>query len=735
MAKSGGGPKKVLYTLATARRIGLLNSARALTSSNTCKACGLGMGGQRGGMTNELGEFPSVCNKSVQAQSTDIQRPIPSELFTHSLSELGELSAHDLEHLGRLGRPLLKAAGASRFTETDWDEALDKVAEAFAASPPSRSFFYSSGRSSNEAGFVLQLLARLYGTNNVSNCSYYCHQATSEALENTIGTGTATVELEDLAGCDLFFLIGANPASNHPRLLHKLIELRRRGGAVVVINPLREAGLVRFSAPKMASSLLKGGDDVASLYLQPRAGTDAAVFCAIAKALDEIGAVDGAFVGEHTKGFDGFIGQVRARGWEELRSISGIDNGQIRQVAQLYARSKNAIFAWGMGMTHHLHGVHNIEWISNLALMRGMVGQPGAGLLPLRGHSNVQGIGTIGVKPVLPEAVFRRLQDEFGVDLPTTRGMHTLACLEAAHAGHIDVAMLMGGNLYEATPDRAFSAQALDRIGTKIYLTTTLNRGHVEGVGSGLAIILPVCARDEEPEPTTQESMFNYVRLSDGGIERIATVRSESSILADIGARLLPDSPVDFVAFRGHQKIREAISRVVPGMEELADIDVARREFHVRGRLLHKPEFRTTDGKASFVAGSAGSVAQSHGRPFTLMSIRSEGQFNSIIYEEQDSYRGVDSRWTLLMNLQDALELGSGEGGYVDVTSDRGVMKRLIVKLVDVPRGTVAAYYPEANVLTSKACDPRSHTPAFKSVPVTITVHQKEPVRMIPEAF
>ena len=266
MTVSGGGAKKVLYTLATARRIGLLDSAKALSAKNTCKACGLGMGGQMGGMTNERGEYPSVCNKSIQAQSTDIQPAIPTEVFQHSLAELSELSAFELEHLGRLGQPLLKGPDASKFEEVSWPEALARCADRLKTTAPERSFFYSSGRSSNEAGFLLQLLARLYGTNNVTNCSYYCHQATSEALDSTIGTGTSTVELSDLEGCDLFFLIGANPASNHPRLLHKLIELRRRGGAVVVINPLRENGLVRFAAPKMLSSMIKGGDEIASEY-------------------------------------------------------------------------------------------------------------------------------------------------------------------------------------------------------------------------------------------------------------------------------------------------------------------------------------------------------------------------------------------------------------------------------------------------------------------------------------
>src|SRR5690606_19513520 len=260
----GGGAKKILHTLANVRRMGLRNSAKALNSKNTCKACGLGMGGQLGGMTDESGDFPSVCNKSIQAQSTDIQAPIPVEVFRHSLAEFRELSGRELEHLGRLDTPLYKPADSNHFRPIGWDEAIALAAARFATVAPARSFFYSSGRSSNEAGFVLQLLARLYGTNNVNNCSYYCHQATGVGLDNSIGTGTATVELEDLDGCDLIFVNGANPASIHPRFIYKLKNCTERGGRVVVINPAREPGLVRFALPKSAKSLIAGGSQIAT---------------------------------------------------------------------------------------------------------------------------------------------------------------------------------------------------------------------------------------------------------------------------------------------------------------------------------------------------------------------------------------------------------------------------------------------------------------------------------------
>ena len=712
----GGGPKKVLYTLSTIGRIGVGKAAKALTAKNTCKACAYGMGGQKGGMTNELGEFPSVCNKSVQAQSTDIQPPIPLQIFEHTISDLAELSGREMEQLGRLGTPLFRRAGSDRFEPLDWEAALDHAAHRLAETNPQRTFFYSSGRSSNEAGFLFQLLARAYGTNNVNNCSYYCHQATSEGLATTIGKGTATVELEDLTGADLIFVIGANPSSNHPRFIHMLKNCRERGGQVIVINPAKEPGLVKFAVPKSPMSMLKGGSEIASDYLQPRIGSDIALFKGLAKAVLEEGTEDRAFIAAHAADFDAFRADIEATGWEEITAACGLSREEIGRVAAAYGRAKNAVFAWGMGMTHHVHGVANVEAIANLALLRGMIGKRFAGLLPLRGHSNVQGIGTIGVKPVLAKDVLRRMEEVFGVTFPEEKGLDTMACLGRAEAGEIDAAVIMGGNLWAATPDTAFASRALGSIGFKLFLTTTLNQGHVHGLGEGEVMILPVTARDEEWEPTTQESMFNFVRLSDGGIERIATVRPESWILGQIGKRLLPDSPIDFTAFSAHARLRDAIAAIVPGMEQLADIDVAKREFHIRNRVLHAPEFGTIDGKAHFVVTP---IPAAQPGKLMLASVRSEGQFNSIIYEETDSYRGKAGRRSVFLSAEDMAARGIAEGQPIVVRSEVGEMQG-VATLFDLPAGSVLAYYPEANVLVGTAVDPRSKTPAFKSVPVEI---------------
>jgi anaerobic selenocysteine-containing dehydrogenase len=348
-------------------------------------------------------------------------------------------------------------------------------------------------------------------------------------------------------------------------------------------------------------------------------------------------------------------------------------------------------------------------------LLRGQIGRPGAGRLPLRGHSNVQGIGTIGVKPVLGKDVLAAMERAFGMTLPTGKGFDTMAAMQAADAGKIDAAIIMGGNLFQATPDSKWARAAFDRIGFKLFLTTTINRGHIEGVDSGESLILPVTARDEEWQPTTQESMFNYVRLSDGGIDRLDNVRPEVAILAELAMRMLPDSPIDWSAFQQHKTIREAIAKIVPGMEPLADIDEAKREFHIANRLMHTPVFHTADGKAHFVTRP---TPTPHSAPLMLTTVRSEGQFNTIIYERTDSYRGGADRWTVMLCAADITAHGLTDGSKANLCSANGRMEGVTIKAFDLAKGSVMAYYPEANVLTGTAVDPRSKTPSFKATPV-----------------
>ncbi len=434
----------------------------------------------------------------------------------------------------------------------------------------------------------------------------------------------------------------------------------------------------------------------------------------------EQGAADGEFISRHTEGFEAYADDLADTGWPEVEAATGIARAEIERVAAIYAGADNAVFAWGMGLTHHLNGVDNVESVANLALLRGMVGKRYAGLLPLRGHSNVQGIGTIGVKPVLPEDVLQRMESAFGVRFPQASGLDTMAALQAAHRGEIDGAVVMGGNLYGATPRSGWAQEALARVGFKMFMTTTLNRGHLYGLGEGEALILPVTARDEEWEPTTQESMFNFVRLSDGGIERLSEVRPETWILCELAQRLLPDSPVPFEALRAHANIREAIAAAVPGMEELASIDVARREFHVSGRILHEPAFRTESGRGRFLVRAIASPASDEAYPFTLSTVRSEGQFNTIVYEDEDVYRQTKHRWCVMMCPDDMARLSLQPGDRVTVRSPQGTMHGAAVEPFDLPAGSLMAYFPEANVLTGTAVDPRSKTPSFKATPVSV---------------
>ena len=719
----GGGVKKILHTLNILRQIGVRNSAQALSSKNACKGCGMGMGGQGGALTNELGEFVALCPSNAQTQTSDNQQAIPNEVFSHRLEDFKKLSAREIASLGRLNTPLIKRAGSDQYQPCSWADALRFTGDRLLNCAPERSFFYASGRSSNEAGFVLQLFARLFGTNNVSNCTYYCHQASSDGLANTLGTTTATLSLEDLNGSDFVFVIGANPAANHPRFMQQLRGCRKRGGEVVVINPAKEPGLLRYASARSAKFLLSGGRTIASHYLQPRVGTDLALLTAIGKAVLELRGEDTNFIESFTQNFFDYQSQLLQSEWVELCNICGVSKQQIFRVAKAYCKAKRAVFAWGMGVTQHQNGVDNIEAIVNLALLRGMVGKPFSGLMPLRGHSNVQGLDTVGVLPQLPASVQQKLEHHFKITLPSNRGLDTLASMEAAHRGDIDCALLMGGNLYEASPDSRWAETALNNIGFKCFLTTTLNKGHVHGVDAGDAVIFPVTARDEEWHATTQESLFNYVRLSDGGIQRLDNVRPETIVLCDLANRSIDHCPIDFHSFKSHANVREAIAKIVPGMEQLADIETSKHEFHIGNRLLHKPKFNTPTKRASFTRHYWDpSLLANKQFPFRLTSVRSTGQFNSVVYEEGDSYRGIDKRWVVLLNPKDISNAELNPGDLVHLHSPYGTMRDVEIQPFALPSGNAMAYYPEANMLTGRERDPRSQTPAFKSVAVAIEV-------------
>src|SRR5919197_715475 len=574
------------------------------------------------------------------------------------------LGSAELERLGRLAFPFVAADGDAHFRRVSWAEALDRAGAALRAAPPDQVFFYSSGRASNEAAFLMQLVARAYGTANIHNCSFYCHNASSVALSQVYGSGTASITLEDLAQADLVLLAGANPASNHPRLVGQLVRLRRRGGKVIVVNPLRELGLLRFRVPSDWRSMLRGST-VSDLYLQPHVGADVALFKALLKGVVETGAVDRAFVAEHTSGWEA---DMAASPWDELVGRAGVPRAEIDRAVGLLAGARRGVFCWAMGLTHHAHGVDNVLALANLALARGWLGRPGCGLLPIRGHSNVQGVGSCGMTPALKQAFAARLEELYGIRVVPGVGQDTYSSMVAAAEGRIQACVLLGGNLFASNPDRAWTAAALRRIPTSISITTKLNEGHVHGRGR-TAIILPALARDEEAQATTQESMFNFVRLSEGGTPAVAgEMRSEVEVIASLAELILPPGRFDWSALRSHRRLREEMAKVVPGFGALARIDQTRQEFTIAGRTFHEPHFATPDGRARFHPTRLPDFAPAPGE-LRLMTLRSEGQFNTVVYEEED-----------------------------------------------IRRGNLAMYYPEANALVPRRVDGRSKTPAFKSV-------------------
>ena len=719
--RSAGGWHSILYSLKKAHEVGgVVRLVRALRTQNACKTCALGMGGQRGGMVNEAGHFPEVCKKSIQAMAADMQGRIPPKLFENNdFDRLTRWTPRELESAGRIAEPLYAGAGDRVYRAIGWDEAIERAAGAMRDTPPDESFFYFSGRSSNEAGFLLQLVARLYGTNNVNNCSFFCHQASGVGLSSVTGSGTATVTLEDLDRCDLIVLIGGNPASNHPRFMRSLMHVRRRGGKVIVINPMRELGLVRFKVPSDVRSMLFGSR-IADEYLMANIGGDIALLSGLAKAVLEAGGEYRAFLENSCEGWETLKEHLVGLSWESLAKASGVDVEDMRRVATVVSQSQRTIYCWTMGITHHEHGVQNVQAITNLALLRGMVGKPGAGLLPLRGHSNVQGIGSIGGVPNLKQRVLEAMDSRFGVTLPTETGLDTLACVHKADAGSVRFAWHLGGNLYGSCPDSAFARRALAKIGMTVFLSTTLNTGHVLGRGRE-SLILPVRARDEEDQATTQESMFNFVRLSDGGKPRLEGPRSEVQVIAQIARRALGDEcPIDLKALEEHANLRQAISAIIPGYEKIGEIDRTRKEFRVDGRTFHEPRFATPSGRAMLHAVSLPTDPPLADDELRLMTIRSEGQFNTVVYEEEDVYRGQDRRDVILMSPTDIERLGLASNDRVTVTSEVGSMIDIFVRPFDICPGNAAMYYPEANVLVPQRVDGASRTPAFKNIRVRI---------------
>ena len=682
-------------------------------------------------------EFCENGAKHVADEATT-KRVTPDFFREHSIKQLSEQSDVWLNARGRLTRPMILRRGSEHYEETSWEDAFKLIAsELNALASPDEALFYTSGRASNEAAFLYQLFVRQFGTNNLPDCSNMCHESSGTGLTRTIGVGKGTVTLDDFDRADAVFVVGQNPGTNHPRMLSTLQRAARRGCRIVHVNPLPEAGLVRFKHPQEVAGWVGAGTPLASLFLQVRINGDVALLKGIAKEVLEEEArrpgevLDHEFIREHTNGFGAYAAALRDVGWGEIEEQSGISRGQIREAARVFVESDRTIICWAMGLTQHRNAVANVEEIVNLLLLRGQIGKAGAGACPVRGHSNVQGDRTMGIWERPTEAFLDNLAREFNFDPPRHHGFDTVNAIRAMHEGKACVFFALGGNFLSATPDTEFTAEALRRTRLTVHVSTKLNRAHL--VTGEQALIFPCLGRTERDlqaggeQFVSCENSMGVVQASRGNLEPASEqLLSEVQIVARLAeATLGARSNVNWTELAGdYDLIRAAIERTIPGFD-----DYNRRVREPGGfylpNLARQREFKTASGKAEFTVHPLTRHQLAPGE-FLMMTVRSHDQFNTTVYSLDDRYRGVrNERRVVFLNADDAREQGLKEGDAVDLVSRfdgrERVARNFAVVPYPIPRRCCAAYFPEANVLVPIGhVAERSNTPASKSVVITL---------------
>lgn len=679
------------------------------------------------------------CESGAKAIAHEATKSRADRAFfaEHSLADLRGRTDQWLTSSGRLTEPMVKQPGALHFEPISWEDALGTVAASLRSSTsPDAAIFYTSGRTSNEAAFVYQLLARCFGTNNLPDCSNLCHEPTSVALEEAIGIGKGSVRLADFVQADLIVIAGQNPGSNHPRMLTTLEAAKAAGARIIAINPLREAGLVRFKNPQTLKGIAGRGTKLADLHLAVRLGGDQALFQLWCKWLLESGdiaaGIDREFLESSTSGLPALAAHLSGVDEGDLLERAGLDRESAQAGLAMVAGARRMIVCWAMGITHHVHAVDTIREIVNLALLGGHIGRAGAGLCPVRGHSNVQGDRTMGVFERPTPALLDAMEREFGLPMPRKDGLDSVAAISAMATGAACVFVGLGGNLARAAPDTALVEAAFSSLAMNVGIATTLNRTHL--LSDGLTVLLPTLGRTDVdmglsgPRTVSVEDSMGMVHGSTGVLRPPSDhVRSEVTILAGLGTRLFNDEhPVAWSRFGvDYDVIRDHISRVVPGFTDFS----ARLGDHGGFELPHAPrdrrEFDTASGRAQFGITHVRSVPTD---ALLLQTMRSHDQFNTSVYTSNDRYRSISGeRDVLFMSATDLRRLGLQNGQRVDVVTDLpGPERRLRnQRLIEFPTppGSAAAYFPEANVLV-----PLDHhgtivsTPGYKSVPVRLEV-------------
>ncbi|MBL7500088.1 FdhF/YdeP family oxidoreductase [Frankia sp. CNm7] len=713
-------------------------------------------------------EFCENGAKAVAEEAT-LRRVTAAFFAEHSLTDLAGRSGYWLGQQGRLVEPMVRRAGSEHYVPVSWDEAFEIIATELAGlASPDEAVFYTSGRTSNEAAFLYQLFARAYGTNNLPDCSNLCHESSGAALNETIGIGKGSVTLEDLEMADLVLVVGQNPGTNHPRMLTSLEQVKRRGGSIVAVNPLPEASLRRFRNPQRPSGVLGAGTPLADQFLQIRLNGDLALFQALSRRLLDAEAaapgtvLDHEFLTGHATGFDAFAAHLRTLDEADVAAATGLAAAEIDELARRVLAAQRIVVCWAMGLTQHANAVATIREVVNFLLLRGNIGRPGAGVCPVRGHSNVQGDRTMGIWEKMPDAFLVRLGAEFGFAPPRRHGHDVVDAIRAMRDGRAKVFIGLGGNFVAATPDTAVTEAAVGSCRLTVQISTKLNRSHA--VTGQTALILPTLGRTEidvqagGPQVVTVEDSMSSVHASRGALPPAGpALRSEVAIVAGLAAATLarrvgqtggptaaapasdasgraeaPEAPagvpaIDWTALAGdYRLIRERIANVIPGFDGYEE-KIARPGGFL---LPHPPrdarEFRTPSGRAVLTVNELTVLRVPPGH-LLLQTIRSHDQYNTTIYGRDDRYRGVrGARRVVLVNPDDLAARGLADGDRVDLVGvwTDGVERRAAdFRVVAYPtaRECAAAYFPETNVLVPlDSTAKRSNTPTSKSLVVRL---------------
>jgi molybdopterin-dependent oxidoreductase alpha subunit len=683
------------------------------------------------------------------AEEATTRRADAAFFARHSIPELRGWTDHQLGKSGRLTEPLVRRPGADHYTPIGWDEAMALAAGELARirDTPDRAAFYTSGRTSNEAAFLYQLLVRRFGTNNLPDCSNMCHESSGAGLGETIGIGKGTVRLRDVETAELIIVMGQNPGTNHPRMLSALQAAKRQGAVIVAVNPLAETGLVAFRHPQHVRDMLGPATALADEWIRVRIGGDIAFLKGVMWHLDQMErrapatVFDRGFLELRTEGLDAFLADLREHELADLEAESGIDRGQMQRVAELVAARPRMIVTWAMGLTQHRHGVANVREIVNLLLLRGAIGRPGAGACPVRGHSNVQGDRTVGIVERPPAALLAGIERVFGFAAPREHGLDTVAAIEAMERGDLDVFVSMGGNWLSATPDTDRVAAGLARCRLTVHVSTKPNRSHL--IPGETSLILPALGRSERDRTAagdqfvTVENSMGIVHMSRGDREPAGPeLRSEPWIVAELAAAMeragaMPK--IESLDWRhvaaDHDRIRELIEATIPGFDEYN-----RRVREPGGFELPNPpregDFDAVGGRARFTLNAVPRIEPSADQ-LRMMTIRSHDQFNTTIYGMDDRYRGVrGERRVIFMHEADMADRGLAAEAVVDIESTFAGRTRQVERWVaipyDIPRGCCATYFPEANPLVPlEDVAEGSRTPASKLVLVRVRPHAR----------